>query len=389
MDGRGSAAAGPLPVPEGGLGLPEGGRDHPRGPAPRRRVPSRPVPWPGAGDRFPREGGQGPPRGAAPPHGGGGAYGDPGLPRRPYARVRDRGPVPRSPLCAHGGGVGPDAPLRRGRAVRRLPRGRARPRPEALRWRVRGPFHGLPHPHELDAGEGLEADQPGRGPRLRAAVAGAHPPDDEERDPAADRERAPPPRERRGDRGVPPGRAAAEGDARLPQGEVQGGGAREGLHHAVPAVHVQPARRDPEPRERAPHGPLRDRDVPPPHRPLERRDFQGVRGRARLRGGRYSVSDRPHHRDDERHGVLDAGVRDDEVVRDLPRWGPPVPPALDAPPAHVLPPQAEVAQLRWRHVETARWTAVKFPRTAKTAIAHPRTGYWNGSIPSALIEFGS
>src|SRR5437899_3712998 len=74
--------------------------------------------------------------------------------------------------------------------------------------------------------------------------------------------------------------------------------------------------------ERPAHGPLRDRRVPPSHRPGQRGDLQGLRGRSGLRGGRDEVSDRAHHGHVEPDGVHTTGMLDDEVVRHLPGPGP-------------------------------------------------------------------
>src|SRR3972149_6308442 len=174
-------------------------------------------------------GGRAPP--PAPPPGRGGAPGDPRVPRRADDRLVPRGPVPDPPVRADGGGVGPGPPRTGGRAVHRVPRAGARPRPAALGRGVPGPLHGLPPAHEHDAGEGLEADQPDRGPRVRPAPAGAGAAGDAERGPAADRERAPASGERRGDRGPARGGVPGPPPPRRAGGAVQGGGGRAGRVH--------------------------------------------------------------------------------------------------------------------------------------------------------------
>src|SRR5437879_7830555 len=81
-----------------------------------------------------------------------------------------------------------------------------------------------------------------RPPSPRSRVAG-----DAKRGSAPHRERASEAGERRDYPCPQKGERAGEDAPRVPEGAVQGGGTREGLHHALPAVHVQPPRFDPEP----------------------------------------------------------------------------------------------------------------------------------------------
>src|SRR5256886_14228261 len=129
--------------------------------------------------------------------------------------------------------------------------------------------------------------------------------------------------------GGPPRNLGSPGSKK---GNVKGARHRQGEHHPVPAVHVQPARADPEPRKRPAHGPLRDRRVPPSHRPRERGDLPRVRGRAGFRGRCDEVPDRTHHGHVESDGVHAAGVRDDEVVRHLSGTRPNLPDDQASPP---------------------------------------------------------
>src|SRR2546426_12060246 len=356
---------------------------------------ARADPWQGAGARRPRAR---PGIGARRHRDRGPAGATPRLPRRADPRVCDRRHVLGSAVRAS-----------RGDRRRTAPRiGVRRPHPASRigtrhgfaapgRW-FPTPFHGLPPIHEHDAGCALEADQSARGPWVCDVASGEGAPRHAERDPAAHRGGPPVAGQRRHPRGV---QGRPRGNPRRPRGEegdVQGRGHRQSQHHPIPTVHVQPLGPDPEPRERAPYGALRDRRVPAPHRAGERGNLSGLRRCARLRGRCDEISDRTYHRDLEPDRVHPSGVLDDEVLRHLP-WARSNLPDDQASPA-ILPRQGAGAAAagrerlygdlaeKPRHVETPRWTAVRFPRTAKSTRTH--SSGWNatGAIPQTTFPAG-
>src|SRR5437016_3563264 len=143
---------------------------------------------------------------------------------------------------------------------------------------------------------------------------------------------------------------------------------------------------------------LINRRVPPSHRPGQRGNLPGLRRRARLRGRCDEISDRAHHGDLEPDRVHPSRVLDDEVLRHLPRARSNLPDDQASP--AILPRQGAGAAAagrerlygdlaeKPRHVETPRWTAVRFPRTAKSTRTH--SSGWNatGAIPQTTFPAG-